>query len=262
MIGADAVDSNRFFAQAWEFWARRSKAGLVARPPGLRVAWMNVTWPICNLTFLSEPAEADLDSRVQAALEYAREHHRGWLLMACQDFLPGRSSSSDVFARHELELAVPFTGMAADRLLPPRRPLPDLEFRPVNDLETRRAYCEVNAVAYDDPIDLVLEALGGEALWGEGTFGFIGYVEGEPVTTANTIVMGDTLYMSLVATRPEDQRKGYAEAVMRHSLARAQEATGVERTVLHATPAGRPLYQEMGYRPVVDFLGYAAGGGH
>jgi ribosomal protein S18 acetylase RimI-like enzyme len=151
--------------------------------------------------------------------------------------------------------------MVADRLLPPRRPLAELEFRPVNDAETRRAYCEVNAAAYADPIDLVIQALGGEALW-DRTFGFVGYAGGEPVTTANTIVMGETLYMSLVATRPEQQEKGYAEAVMRHSLARAREATGLERTVLHATPAGRPLYLDMGYRPVAEFLGYAAGGGH
>ena len=264
MIGADVVESNCFFTRAWEFWALRSRAGLTARLPGLRVAWMNVTWPICNLTFLAEPVEADLDSRVRAALEYAREHDRGWLLMACRDFLPNGSGPSpdDVFARHGLELAVPFTGMAADRLLPPRRPLPELEFRPMNDAETRRAYCEINAEAYGDPLDLVIEALGVEAFWGEGTFGFVGYAEGEPVTAANTILMDDTLYMSLVATRPEHQKKGYAEAVMRHSLARARDTTGLERTVLHATPAGLPLYLEMGYRPVTEFLGYAAGGGH
>lgn len=222
---------------------------------------MNVTWPICNLTFLSEPAAADLDARVQAAVEYARKHDRGWLFMACQEFMPKGPATVEIFARHGLSLAAPFTGMAADRLLPPRRPLPALEFRPVNDEETRRAYCEVNAVAYEDPIDLVIEALGGKELW-EGTFGFVGYAGGEPVTTANTIVMGDTLYMSLVATRPDQQKKGYAEAVMRHSLAGAREATGLERTVLHATPAGRPLYLDMGYRPVAEFLGFASGEGH
>lgn len=268
MIDSEVLESNRLFIQAWELWASRSRAGEISRLPGLAAPWWNVTWPMCNLTFFSEPVrdEAELDSRTQAALEHARERGLGWLLFVCEDLLPENrtSSAQDAFARHGLALIATVTGMSAGRLLPPRRPLPDLEFRRVEDPETRRAFGEINALAYGIPADWAREALDVEALWGEGTFGFVGYLDGEAVTTAKTIAMDGVLYMALVATRPEHQKRGYAEAAMRHSLAKAQEATGLERTVLHASPEGFPLYQEMGYRAVTRFHGLigAEGGAH
>ncbi len=265
MNESEIRESSRLFARAWEFWARRHESGEVSQLPGLKVAWMNVAWPICNLTFLSEPVDAaGLESAAQAALDYAQERDRGWLLFACQDFLPerARQPAEEILSRHGMAQVGAVTGMAAERLLPPRRPLPDLEIRAVSDEETRRDYCAVNALAYEEPDELVREALGPEKLWGEGTFGCVGYLDGQPVCTAKTIALDGVLYMALVATRPDLQKKGYAEAVMRHSLARAREATGLERTFLHATPAGLALYQEMGYRGITEFLCFAAGGDH
>lgn len=262
MIDSEVLESNRSFAQAWEFWSRRSGAGEISHLPGLTAAWMGVTWPVCNLTFLSEPVrdEADLDSRADAALAYARGRDRGWALFVCKDLLPQNLSASfqEVLARRGLTRVVEVTGMAADRLLPPRRPLPDLEFRQVEDTETRRAFSEVNAAAYGIPVEWGYEALDVEALWGSGGFGVVGYLDGKPVTTAETIALDGLLYVALVATLPEHQKKGYAEAAMRRSLAQAAEATGLERTVLHASQAGFPLYQEMGYRPVAPFFGFAS----
>jgi predicted GNAT family acetyltransferase len=63
----------------------------------------------------------------------------------------------------------------------------------------------------------------------------------------------------MVATAADHRNKGYAEAVMRHSLARASAATGIRRTVLHASPAGAPLYASMGYRPTARFTMYMVG---
>jgi ribosomal protein S18 acetylase RimI-like enzyme len=63
-----------------------------------------------------------------------------------------------------------------------------------------------------------------------------------------------------VATLPEHRRRGYAEAVVRHGLAEARREWGLERTVLHATEAGHPLYQRMGYRDVTRVAFYLAGG--
>ena len=66
----------------------------------------------------------------------------------------------------------------------------------------------------------------------------------------------------MVASAATEMNKGYAEAVIRHSLARAVAATGLRRTVLHATQAGQPLYTSMGYRPTSRFTMYALGTGH
>jgi hypothetical protein len=58
---------------------------------------------------------------------------------------------------------------------------------------------------------------------------------------------------------PEARCKGYGEAVVRHALQTAYEATGISRTVLHATEAGYPLYLRLGYSPTVKFMGCMLG---
>jgi GNAT superfamily N-acetyltransferase len=79
------------------------------------------------------------------------------------------------------------------------------------------------------------------------------------VSTATAIINDGCLFLFLVATMPGVRRKGYGEAVVRHALQRAHEATGIRRTVLHATEAGYPLYLRLGYNPTVKFMGYMPG---
>jgi ribosomal protein S18 acetylase RimI-like enzyme len=58
-----------------------------------------------------------------------------------------------------------------------------------------------------------------------------------------------------VATAPDARRKGYGEAVVRYALQAAHVATGIRRTVLHATQAGYQLYLRLGYHPTGKFMG-------
>ncbi len=53
-----------------------------------------------------------------------------------------------------------------------------------------------------------------------------------------------------VATLPQQQRKGYGEAVMRYALEESRRQHGVERTILQSTPAGYRMYERMGFRTV------------
>jgi predicted acetyltransferase len=72
-----------------------------------------------------------------------------------------------------------------------------------------------------------------------------------------TVPLDGRLYVALVATAHEFRRLGCAEAVMRRSLDIAARATGLVRTVLHASPMGHPLYAQMGYHDTVPFTVYA-----
>jgi hypothetical protein len=54
----------------------------------------------------------------------------------------------------------------------------------------------------------------------------------------------------------DTQRKGYGEATVRCALHAAYEATGLKRTSLHATDAGFPIYQRVGYHYVTGFRVY------
>lgn len=261
MIDPEILESSRCFAEAWKFWASRSEAGAVASRTDLAMHWMGVAWPICNLTFLTGPVadEAALASRARAAVDFARDRGHGWLLFCCRDFLPDslRQPAPDVLIQEGLTLRGGVTGMVTERLLPPRRELPDLDFQRVGEPESRQDFADVNALAYKVPIEWGRQALDVADFYDESTFAYVAYHEGEPASTAEVIVMGEVLYMALVATRPEMQRKGFAEATMRHALAEAKKETGLERTVLQASGAGLHLYEEMGYRKVVPFFGFA-----
>jgi hypothetical protein len=59
-----------------------------------------------------------------------------------------------------------------------------------------------------------------------------------------------------VATLPAYQRRGYADAAIRFSLGEMSRRTGITRTTLHATEAGRPTYLRMGYHDTAVFTGY------
>jgi len=93
------------------------------------------------------------------------------------------------------------------------------------------------------------------SLWQDG-FPYVAFEGDRAVATASTIVHGECLYLALVATVPDARRKGYAQAVVRHSLQRAHETTGLTRTILHATNAGLSVYERLGYRATAQFTLY------
>jgi ribosomal protein S18 acetylase RimI-like enzyme len=147
--------------------------------------------------------------------------------------------------------------MLAGRLLAPRRLLPDLEFRRVEDEATRLAFCSITSEAFNLPLETSREIYGSEALWRDGYTGFVGYQEGEPVTTAALLAAGGVAGIYSVATSPRHRNRGCAEAVVRHAVEQARRETGVERSALQTSRLGRPLYERMGYRVVTGFSVYA-----
>jgi GNAT superfamily N-acetyltransferase len=92
-------------------------------------------------------------------------------------------------------------------------------------------------------------------LWRDRAYGFVAYEGDKPVSTATAIINEGSLFLFLVATAPDVRRKGYGEAVTRHALQTAHKATGIRRTVLHATELGYPMYLRLGYHPTVKFMG-------
>jgi predicted acetyltransferase len=72
-------------------------------------------------------------------------------------------------------------------------------------------------------------------------------------SVSGAVPIDNALYVAWVATAREYRRRGLAELVMRHSLDAAERSTGLQRTILHATEEGRPVYQRMGYRPICIF---------
>jgi GNAT superfamily N-acetyltransferase len=94
-------------------------------------------------------------------------------------------------------------------------------------------------------------------LWDSDFVGYVGYVDGEPVATAATVMAAGAIGVYNVATLPTHRRRGHGEAVMRYALEKARQETGCERSVLQATDHGLPLYLSMGYKTVTTVDVYA-----
>jgi len=244
-----------------EICARDAKGGTVWEGDGVGAAWANTPFPICNGTFLTRPVKdaADLERRMNAAVEFAAGADLPWVFFVCQGWIPEdlRPGLEAAFSQAGLAMITQMMGMVATGILPPRRPPAELQMRRIVTQEQRREATDLQAFAYQFPVELCRAPLEAGALWGETRqFGYLGYSGGTAVTTATTLDIDGRLYVALVATHPSHQRKGYAESVMRHSLEEAARATGLTRSVLHASPAGYPVYEAMGYRPTAQFIGF------
>lgn len=68
----------------------------------------------------------------------------------------------------------------------------------------------------------------------------------EPAATTSAIAAGPIGVIGNVAVRPEFQRRGLGRLLMTHAL-EWQRAQGVHSVWLDATPAGRPLYRQLGF---------------
>jgi hypothetical protein len=79
-------------------------------------------------------------------------------------------------------------------------------------------------------------------------------MDDKPVSTVTAIVNDECLFF-FSGNNTDARRKGHGEAVVRHALQTAHEATGIRRTVLHATEDGYPIYLRLGYHPTVKFMG-------
>ena len=90
-----------------------------------------------------------------------------------------------------------------------------------------------------DLIGIVIDAPEG----GLACCGLVNIAPRLPKPGANSHHMG---YIQWVSTAPQHQRKGYGRAVM-EALLRETDARGIEVVELHATPMGKPLYEDLDF---------------
>jgi GNAT superfamily N-acetyltransferase len=229
---------------------------------GLSMCWADSLFPFWNAVFVTDPlADAPLvASRLGEAADYMRKKRHSGLVYLCEDYLDAaaRQALDGMVKQAGLVATMEICGMAGD-MLPYDAALLDtpLEFRRVSDEAALQTYGDINAQGYGFTPEAGREALAGSRFWRSTAYSFIGYLDGRAVSSAAAIVNGGRLYLALVATLPDAQRKGYGIATVRHALQQASYATGLTRAVLHASPAGLPVYLRAGFQVTTRFLTYA-----
>jgi len=253
------VESN--LRDSFRVLARAARAGDVRELGGVSIASAGVTFQMFNAAFLATPVatENDLDQHVAMASVHFDARGLEWACWVCEDWMEKkvRRRASNIFRRHGLHLSVELPGMLAERVLPPVHALPRLDIRRVTNEAVRNDFCNVGSACFNVPLPWFHEVFDPAPIWKEFA-GYVGYVEGEPVSTAATVIGSGVAGVYNVATLPDYQRHGYGEAVMRHALERAAEEFGISRTILQSTPAGFALYERMGYRTVTSVAVYSS----
>lgn len=175
----------------------------------------------------------------------ALEGHPGFVWLA------GEPSSSEIGGPGAERLSlVPMCGMTATTsgAAPPRAHAEVCEVRSREDLHAwHEVYCEVfgGDVRSRPEWERIHDALG--PLGDCSLLLLLARVDGSPAATGGVFFESGVAGLYCFTTRERVRGRGLATALV-HASHAAAHARGVERALLQATPAGRPVYSRAGYR--------------
>lgn len=225
---------------------------------GLAMRWEDSKFPFSNAAFLTnEISEPEvLKQKLATVAARMRSKNNSGLLNICTDLITGEAKEAfdKILLEVGLEYVMPLNSMAGDILPVEAKLIKGLEIKRVSNISEFHDFSDMNCLAYGFELEWGRNGLG--RVWIEEAYSFVGYVDNQPVCAASTAQIEDVLYLALVATIPEAQRKGYSEAIVRHALIEGYKATGIKRTLLHATPAGAPVYERIGYYKSANISAY------
>ncbi|MET9297120.1 GNAT family N-acetyltransferase [Streptomyces sp. NPDC003077] len=251
---AESRESVEQLAAVWRAMVLDRDAGADVRDlPGIAVRWADCSFAFWNCVTLTDVgADAELvEHRLRQVADIMRSKKHPGFLWLFEDLLDdgARSTLAAAAERAGLEYAFPGTGMAGDLLPIPEPVHPDLTFARVTTDEQLRAYADLNSRAYGFPLEEGRDGLVGSTLWKNEVYAYLALRGDVPVACAGAIEADGRLFVVLVATDPQWQRRGYGEAVTRKALYEGARATGLTRATLHATAAGAPVYPRIGFQP-------------
>lgn len=264
-LSSEVTANAQNLLHAMRFFGSPRKRGEIRDLPGVSLVSCGLNYAAFNAALLSEPlslATKPLTQRIQVAADFFRSRNLRWTYWLCDDYVNAgirfglSNAPQTLFSKFGMSPLTQPVGMFADRLLPPKHRLPELEIRRVGDEPTRRAFAHITSVAFEIPLKVCLDVYGSGDAWLGDFHGFVGYADQLPVTTTATVVAANVVGVYSVGTLPLYRKRGYAEAVVRQALAREKEPTGIDASILQATQSGLRLYQQMGYRKVTKFSVY------
>lgn len=225
---------------------------------GLSVVSLGVAFQMFNAAFFSALVEtqADLEARLQIARRHFVTRNMSWSLWICEDWLaPGvRKKLSRTCEIFGLRLSSELPGMVAERIDPPARPLPRMDFRRVDSLRTLEDFRAIGSSCFHVPVGWFAEVFDERLDVRRGFVCWVGYRDGVPVSTAASVASDGAIGLYNVATVPEHRGGGYGEAITRYAIDAAD--TGADRIVLQSTSQGLRIYERMGFRAVTRILVY------
>ncbi|MBY5814527.1 GNAT family N-acetyltransferase [Rhizobium leguminosarum] len=248
----DVNESVSQLADTWESIVLDYGAGYITNRNSLAFRWADSKFSFFNcITLMEHLTDIDsLNNCLTSSARYMHERSEPGFLWLFEEMLDPeiRTRIPEAASASGLHVALTGYGMALDEISPDSPSHPDLTFVRVDTDDDLLHYADINSLAYGMPIESGRDGLRDSDLWRNEAYAYLGIYRGEPVSAAASIQTNGRLFLALVATRPDMQRKGFGEATVQKALYEGSRATGIKRSVLHATEAGRPVYERIGYR--------------
>ncbi len=248
----DDVDlSIRQFRDAWRMMCAASPGHELASTAGIEYSFSGLPIGFFNVALLTGRGVSGdaLKAHGDHACRWAADKQVPWLFIVTDEALEAGTDAVEVLDGCGLAPIMPLTGMTAEHVSPATRVPEGLALTVPQDESDCSALLDINSRAYGMDLDAAKAVLGRPDFW-TGHVPVLGTVGHTPVSSAAVMMVDGYRYVALVATDPAQQRRGYADAAMRQALQLAGQAHGARPTVLHATDAGRPVYQRMGYTTI------------
>lgn len=255
---SDAVQlSIQQFVGAWHLMCTAAPGHSRASAPGIEYIFAGIPVPFFNVAILTARGISASALRQMGVdvCAWAGPSGLPYLLILTHETLEPGVDPAVELASSGLVPMLPLTGMAAGRVAPAPSLNNGFRLTYPDDDAGCSALLNINAAAYGLPLDDAKPMLGSAAFW-RGKVLVIGESTGTPVASTAVLPVDGCRYVALVATQPGHQRRGYAEAVMRAALEQSETRFGDSITTLHATDAGRPVYERMGYSRLASHTAY------
>lgn len=239
------------FRGAWEVISAKSPARRTARADGVDYVFSGLPIAFFNIALVrGDGLSAErLQTHGRAACAWASASAVPWLMVVTHETLAPGVDATAALDACGLAPIMPLTGMIADHVAPLTRMPQGLELVVPDDDDGCAAIVDINAAAYGMDLAAGKSLVGRRSFW-SGHTPVLGRANDAPACSAAVMMVDGLRYVALVATHPAQQRRGFAEAAMRQALDVARAAHGESATVLHATEAGKPVYERMGYRTI------------
>lgn len=250
---ADVELSIRQICEAWRLMCRDAPGRRVSRTAGVDYIFSGLPVAFFNLVVLTQPSisAAALRTFGEEARAWTVDTTDPWSFVVTNEALEPGVDAAAILGECGLGPAFPLAGMVATAVAPLAAAPAGLRLTvPADDLGCA-SVVDINSAAYEMDFGPAKAMLGRQPFWND-QFPVLGTVDGTPASSTAVLALDGCRYVALVATRPAYRRRGYAEAVMRQALENAATAMGPLPSVLHATEAGRPIYERMGYTTIAS----------
>lgn len=239
------------FVSAWRLMCKGAPTYEQADDDQLALIFAKIPVPFFNVAIPtgSGITAGRLRALAERACTWAASRQVPWLFVLTHEAVDSNVDAARIVSETGLVPLLPLTGMRAEAVAEATELPAGLHLEVPADESGCGALLDVNAAAYGMDLDSGKALMGQPAFW-NSHFPVLGIIDGTPVSTTAVFMVDGVRYVALVATAPGQQRRGYADATMRHALRLAADVHGARPTVLHATEAGRPVYERMGYEVI------------